>query len=81
MTQPKIADTKPMVLELDAGDYYWCSCGQSQKQPYCDGSHKGTEFTPVKFTLEEPKKVALCLCKHSQNSPLCDGSHSKLSHE
>ncbi len=78
MSKPVIADTKPVVLDLEAGDYYWCSCGQSSKQPYCDGSHKGTDFTPMKYTVEAPQKVAFCLCKHSNNSPLCDGSHSKL---
>lgn len=78
MTEPNIVDTKPVVLDLAAGDYYWCSCGQSSNQPYCDGAHKGTGFTPVKFTLEEAKKVALCQCKYSENKPFCDGSHSKL---
>lgn len=78
MSQPTIADTKPVILELEPGNYYWCSCGQSAKQPYCDGSHKGSDFTPVKFTVDETKKVALCLCKHTNNKPFCDGSHSKL---
>ncbi|MGK7940190.1 MAG: CDGSH iron-sulfur domain-containing protein [Crocosphaera sp.] len=78
MSQPVVADTKPMVLDLEPGDYYWCSCGQSTKQPYCDGSHQGSEFTPVKFTLSEAKKVALCLCKNSKDVPYCDGSHSQL---
>lgn len=78
MNEPKIVDTKPLVLDLEAGDYYWCSCGQSSNQPYCNGAHKGTGFTPMKFTLEEAKKVALCQCKYSENKPFCDGSHSKL---
>ncbi len=78
MSKPVIADTKPVVLELEAGNYFWCSCGQSKNQPFCDGSHKGTDFQPQKFTLEEKQKVALCLCKHSANSPFCDGSHAKL---
>lgn len=79
MSKAKIADTKPTVLELEAGDYFWCSCGNSNNQPYCDGSHKGTDFTPLKFTLEEPKKVALCLCKQTNNPPYCDGTHLKIS--
>jgi CDGSH-type Zn-finger protein len=66
------------VLELDAGTYYWCQCGESQKQPFCDGSHAGTEFSPVKLELDEGKRVALCQCKHTDNPPLCDGSHSAL---
>lgn len=78
MSQPVVADTKPAVLDLEAGTYYWCACGQSQKQPYCDGSHQGTEFTPQALTLEAPQKVALCLCKATGNSPFCDGSHTKL---
>lgn len=78
MTQPMIADTKPMVMNLEVGGYYWCTCGNSTNQPFCDGKHKGTEFVPQKFTLKEPQKVALCLCKQTQNSPFCDGAHTKL---
>ncbi len=78
MSKPVIADTKPVTLELEAGDYFWCSCGQSKNQPFCDGGHKGTNFQPQKFTLEEKQKVALCLCKHSANPLFCDGSHAKL---
>jgi CDGSH-type Zn-finger protein len=78
VSEPVIFDQKPTVLELAAGTYYWCSCGQSQNQPFCDGGHKGTDFTPKQFTLEETKTVALCLCKHTANSPFCDGAHAKL---
>ncbi len=78
MSDPKIADTKPAVMELDAGDYWYCTCGQSANQPFCDGGHKGTSFTPLKFTVEENKQVALCQCKHTGNAPFCDGSHAKL---
>ncbi|ANV88430.1 MULTISPECIES: CDGSH iron-sulfur domain-containing protein [Cyanophyceae] len=78
MAKPTIAAKKPMTLELEAGDYFWCACGKSADQPFCDGSHKGTEFKPQKFTLEEKKKVTLCLCKHTQDAPFCDGSHAKL---
>ena len=81
MTQSKpiVADTKPILLDLEPGTYYWCSCGRSQKQPFCDGSHQGTEFAPLKFEIDEAKKVAMCQCKYSQNPPFCDGSHAKLS--
>ena len=57
--------------------YYWCSCGQSKKQPFCDGSHKGTEFTPVAYKAEETKKMFFCACKQTNNQPFCDGSHNK----
>jgi CDGSH iron-sulfur domain-containing protein 3 len=78
MSTPVIADKKPVVLELEPRTYYWCSCGQSQTQPFCNGAHKGTEFTPLAFEVTENKKVALCNCKYSGNPPYCDGSHSKL---
>lgn len=78
MSEPKIFDKKPIVMELEPGTYYWCSCGYSAKQPFCDGSHQGTEFTPVAFELTEKKSVALCLCKYTKNIPYCDGSHTRL---
>lgn len=78
MSQPIIVEKQPVVLELEAGTYYWCSCGLAKSQPFCDGSHKGTGFTPVKFDLAEKQTVALCNCKHAQNKPFCDGSHARL---
>jgi CDGSH-type Zn-finger protein len=78
MDQPKIAQKSPYVLELAPGTYWWCACGHSQTQPFCDGSHKATSITPVKFEIAQSSKVALCGCKHSQNKPFCDGSHNKL---
>ncbi|MBU2553404.1 MAG: CDGSH iron-sulfur domain-containing protein [Bacteroidetes bacterium] len=78
MDTPKIAKSSPFVLDMEAGTYFWCSCGKSAKQPFCDGSHKGSEFRPVKMVLEEPKKAAWCGCKHSANKPFCDGAHAKL---
>jgi CDGSH-type Zn-finger protein len=81
MAKPKIADRKPAVMELEPGTYYWCKCGASAKQPFCDGAHKGTEFLPVAFTLEERKKVALCNCKHTGTEPDCDGTHKNLEEE
>ena len=56
---------------------YWCSCGKSTKQPFCDGSHKGTEFTPLAYKAEETKKMFFCTCKQTNNPPFCDGSHNK----
>ncbi|NES79711.1 MULTISPECIES: CDGSH iron-sulfur domain-containing protein [Okeania] len=78
MSEPIIADNKPVVLELEASTYYWCKCGASKKQPYCDGSHAETEFTPMAFELTEKKSVALCNCKYTNNPPYCDGTHAKL---
>ena len=78
MSEPVIADKKPAVIELEPGTYYYCTCGQSKKQPFCDGSHSGTDFTPMKFEITENKKVALCQCKHTNNAPFCDGTHAKL---
>ncbi len=75
---PHIADKKPLVLEMEPGTYYWCSCGLSKKQPFCDGSHKGTDFTPVKLVIDKKRKFAWCLCKHSEKGPQCDGAHVKL---
>ncbi len=76
---PNIAQKAPFPVEVEDGKtYFWCACGKSAKQPFCDGSHKDTEFTPVKYTAESSKKVFFCGCKHSSKSPLCDGTHSKL---
>ena len=78
MSDPVIAAKLPAVLELEPGTYWWCRCGRSQKQPYCDGSHKGTGLEPLEFKVAEKKRVALCQCKHTANAPFCDGAHGKL---
>jgi CDGSH-type Zn-finger protein len=76
---PNIAKKGPYPTEVVEGkNYFWCACGLSKNQPFCDGSHKDTGFSPVKYTAEKTGKVFFCGCKHTANQPLCDGSHSKL---
>jgi CDGSH-type Zn-finger protein len=75
---PVIAAREPAVVELAAGTYYWCACGKSAKQPFCDGSHEGTDFVPKAFEIRETQTVALCQCKRSKNPPFCDGTHAEL---
>lgn len=76
--QPNIAQKAPYAAELQPGTYWWCACGKSQKQPFCDGSHKGSSLVPQQFVVSEAKTVWLCGCKYSANKPFCDGSHKKL---
>ena len=79
MAAPNIAQKAPFKAEVQAGKaYWWCACGQSKNQPFCDGSHKGSGFAPKKVELAEAKTVAWCGCKHSANGGFCDGSHKKL---
>ena len=78
MSDPVRAADTPFPVEVEAGkSYYWCSCGKSSKQPFCDGSHAGTDFTPLKFDADTSKKVFFCGCKITANQPTCDGSHAK----
>ena len=76
---PIVAQKAPYPVEVEAGkSYFWCSCGRSSQQPFCDGSHKDTGFSPEKFTAEKDGKVFFCGCKQTGNSPRCDGAHNKL---
>ena len=82
MANPIIADNKPIQVNLKQGEeYYFCVCGRSNKQPFCDGSHKGTEFTPKAFIADKNEEAYLCACKHTGNSPYCDGTHKQFSSE
>lgn len=77
--EPVIAAKAPCAVDVEAGKkYYWCACGRSAKQPFCDGSHKGSEFSPVAFEAEKSEKVYFCACKRSAKKPLCDGTHKTL---
>jgi CDGSH-type Zn-finger protein len=79
MSQAEIAAKAPCPVDVEPGkDYWWCACGRSKSQPFCDGSHKGSEFTPKKYTAEESKKVFFCACKQTKNPPFCDGTHKSL---
>ena len=78
MPDPVIAQKTPYVVELEPGKYFWCACGESENQPYCDGSHKGTDFRPVMIEVEETRRVALCGCKQTAGQPMCDGTHAQL---
>ncbi len=80
MTQPIIASNQPARIALEKDrKYFFCTCGKSSKQPFCDGSHQGSEFTPMAFVCSESKDYFLCQCKHSANKPYCDGSHKAFS--
>jgi len=76
--EPKIVEKKSVAVNLYPGSYFYCTCGESTDQPFCDGSHQGTAFSPKKFKIDEPTQAYLCLCKHSKSAPYCDGSHKQL---
>lgn len=77
MAEPECPQKAPYEVDLEPGTYWWCACGRSKTQPFCDGSHQGTGFRPLEFTLEERRKVWLCGCKRTADPPFCDGSHKK----
>jgi len=77
--EPVVAKKGPYVVEVEEGkSYFWCACGMSKNQPFCDGSHKDTEMVPVKWTAEESGKKGFCGCKATKDQPMCDGSHNNL---
>jgi CDGSH iron-sulfur domain-containing protein 3 len=78
MDKPEIAAKAPCIKEMEPGTYFWCACGRSKTQPFCDGSHRGTSISPVAHTVTVKGKVAWCACKHSKKGCLCDGTHKQL---
>ena len=79
MAEPVVAQKAPFAVEVQAGrSYWWCACGRSKNQPFCDGSHKGSEFSPVEFKADAARQVFFCGCKSSGKRPLCDGTHNRL---
>ena len=79
MSTPAISQQSPYPVEVTSGkNYFWCAGGRSANQPFCDGTHEGTDFTPLKYEATEDKTLYFCGCKHTAGAPLCDGSHNKL---
>lgn len=79
MTEAVPAQKSPYPVEVEAGKkYFWCACGRSKKQPFCDGSHQGTGLTPLPFEAQKAGRVFFCGCKATSRKPLCDGTHNKL---
>lgn len=79
MTDPVVPQKSPYIVEVNAGrKYFWCACGRSKNQPFCDGAHKGTDFTPLQYEATADKKLFFCGCKHTKSQPLCDGAHNRL---
>jgi CDGSH-type Zn-finger protein len=79
MSEPVVAKKHPMSILVEEGKtYFWCSCGRSQNQPFCDGSHKDTDFTPVKYEARLGARASFCACKRTSSPPLCDSTHLTL---
>lgn len=78
MSEPLSPQNEPYAVEVEEGkSYHWCACGRSKNQPFCDGSHQGTDFQPAEFTAEKTDTVYLCGCKKTGSPPFCDGTHNK----
>jgi CDGSH-type Zn-finger protein len=79
MDAPVVAQKSPYAVDVEAGrTYWWCACGRSQRQPFCDGSHKVTSIVPLEWKASESKRVFFCGCKQTQGQPLCDGTHNRI---
>lgn len=78
MDKPVCAQSAPYAVDVEEGKtYFWCTCGRSESQPFCDGSHSGTAFSPMAYTADKSTTAYFCGCKATENAPMCDGSHSK----
>jgi CDGSH iron-sulfur domain-containing protein 3 len=79
MSEPIITQKAPYEVDVKEGEsYWWCACGRSKNQPFCDGSHKGTGMSPVEYKAKRAKPTYFCGCRRSANQPLCDGAHNNL---
>jgi len=78
MAEPKVAQKEPYVIDMEPGEYYWCACGHSDAQPFCDGAHKDTGIGPMVVNIDEAGKKPWCGCKHTKTPPYCDGAHTDL---
>lgn len=79
MADPEIGGTEPVAVEVEEGKmYWWCTCGRSKGQPFCDGSHKDTDLVPQGWEAPKTGKVFLCACKRTAKGPFCDGAHNTL---
>lgn len=78
MDQPISPKKSSIKMNMKPGTYYWCACGKSANQPFCDSSHKGGTYSPIKVEITEEKEIYWCACKHSKNKPFCDGTHRDL---
>ena len=77
-SEPECPQRSPIVETVQPGEYWWCACGRSSTQPFCDGSHAGTRFEPIPVTIDAERKIAWCACKRTGNAPFCDGSHARM---
>ena len=78
MDKPVIIQKRSLKLEMDPGTYFWCACGKSKDQPFCDGSHKGTKFMPEEVVIEEKQIFPWCMCRYSYKGARCDNKHREL---